>query len=174
MAPTVRRTQAPRGKTPVLKQKAACREKVSVIAALTLAPRRNRLGMYFRTRPKGYFDSEAVAGFLRELLRHLRGKVIVIWDNGSMHKGDPVRAVLRAFPRLTLERLPPYAPDLNPVEWLWSYLKYGEMANFAPRDAAHLDAVVTGHLEAIRRQPQRMKGFYDGAKIPLLDRVQPT
>jgi transposase len=94
--------------------------------------------------------------------------------NGSMHKGDPVRAVLRAFPRLTPERLPPYAPDLNPVEWLWSYLKYGEMANFAPKDAAHLDAVVTGHLEAIRRQPQRMKGFYDGAKIPLLDRVQPT
>jgi hypothetical protein len=174
MAPLVRRTQAPRGKTPVLKQKAACREKVSVIAALTLAPRRNRLGLYFRTRPKGYFDSEAVAGFLRELLRHLRGKVIVIWDNGSMHKGDPVRAVLRAFPRLTLERLPPYAPDLNPVEWLWSYLKYGEMANFAPKDAAHLDTVVTGHLEAISRQPRRMKGFYDGAKIPLLARAQPT
>ena len=75
MAPLVRRTQAPRGQTPVLKQKAACREKVSVIAALTLAPRRNRLGMYFRTRPRGFFDSEAVAGFLRELLGHLRGKV---------------------------------------------------------------------------------------------------
>lgn len=73
-----------------------------------------------------------MAEFLRELLRHLRGKVIVIWDNGSMHKGEAIRGVLRDFPRLSLERLPPYAPDLNPVEWLWSYLKYGEMANFAP------------------------------------------
>jgi putative transposase len=174
MAPLVRRSQAPRGRTPVLKQKAARREKVSVIAALSLAPHRNRLGMYFQTRPKGYFDSAAVAEFLRELLRHLRGKVIVIWDNGNMHRGEPIREVLRAFPRLTLEHLPPYAPDLNPVEWLWSYLKYGEMANFAPRDAAHLDGVVTGHLEAIRRKPGRMKGFYAGAKLPLLDRAQPT
>jgi hypothetical protein len=174
MAPLVRRSQAPRGQTPVLKQKAARREKVSVIAALTLAPHRNRLGLYFRTRPKGYFDGVAVAGFLRELLRHLRGKVIVIWDNGNMHKGEPIRAVLRDFPRLTLERLPPYAPDLNPVEWLWSYLKCGEMANFAPRDAAHLDGVVTDHLVAIRRTPERLRGFYAGAKLPLLDRAQPT
>lgn len=174
MAPTVRRTQAPRGKTPVIKQRAAYREKVSVIAALSLAPHRNRLGMYFETRPKGYFDSVGVAGFLRKLLRHLRGKVVVIWDNGNMHKGEPIRAVLRDFDRLTLERLPPYAPDLNPVEWLWSYLKYGEMANFAPRDAAHLDGVVTGHLESIRRKPERMRGFYAGAKIPLLDRGQPA
>ena len=60
------------------------------------------------------------------------------------------------------------------VEWLWSFLKYGEMANFAPRDADHLDGVVTGHLEAIRRESRRMKGFYAGAKIPLLDRAQPT
>jgi len=174
MAPLVRRTQAPRGKTPVIKQKAARREKVSVIAALTLAPHGNRLGMHFETRPKGYFDSVAVAGFLRRLMRHLRGKVIVIWDNGNMHKGEPIRAVLRTFPRLSLERLPPYAPDLNPVEWLWSLLKYGEMANFAPHDAAHLDGVVTGHLEAIRRKPAQMRGFYAGAKLPLLDRTQPT
>ena len=171
MAPLVRRTQAPRGKTPVIEQKAARREKVSVIAALSLAPRRRRLGLYFRTRPRGYFDGAAVAEFLRELLRRLRGKVIVIWDNGNMHKGEAIRAVLRDFPRLTLERLPPYAPDLNPVEWLWSYLKYGEMADFAPRDAVDLDGVVTGHLEAIRREPGRMRGFYAGAKLPLLDRA---
>ena len=60
------------------------------------------------------------------------------------------------------------------MEWLWSYLKYGEMANFAPRDAAHLDGVVTGHLESIRRKPSRMRGFYAGAKIPLLNRGQPA
>ena len=173
MAPLVRRTPAPRGQTPVIKQKAASREKVSVIAALSLAPRRNRLGLYFQTRPKGYFDSQAVAEFLRELLKHLRGKVVVIWDNGSMHKGEPIREVLRAFPRLSLERLPPYAPDLNPVEWLWSYLKYGRMANFAPRDASHLDGVVTDHLATIRGQPERMKSFYRGAKLSVLDRPQP-
>ena len=64
---------------------------------------------------------------------HLRGKVIVIWDDGPMHKGEPIREVLRQFPRLTLEPLPAYAPDLNPVEQLWNYLKYTELPNFAPR-----------------------------------------
>jgi len=157
----------------VIKQKAACREEVSVIAALTLAPRRDRLGLYFRSRPKGYFDSQAVAEFRRELLKHPRGKVVVIWDNGGMHKVEPIREVVCAFPRLSLENLPPYAADLNPVEWLWSYLKYGRMANFAARDASHLDSVVTDHLATIRDEPGRMRSFYNGAKLPLLDRAQP-
>jgi hypothetical protein len=63
MAPLVHRSQAPRGKTPVPRQKSADREKVwaIAIAALTRAPHRHRLGFYFRTRPRGYFDSEAVA-----------------------------------------------------------------------------------------------------------------
>ena len=174
MAPTVRRARAPRGKTPVIERRAAHREEVSAIAAPSPAPHRNRLGMDFQARPKGYFDGVGVAGFLRELSRHRRGKVVVIWDNGNMHKGEPIRAVLRDFDRLTLERLPPYAPDLDPVEWLWGDLRYGEMANFAPRDAVHLDGVVTGHLESIRRKPERMRGFYAGAKIPLLDRGQPA
>ena len=174
LAPLVRRTQAPRGKTPVLRQRAAYREKVSVIAALTTAPHRRRHGLYFRTLPKGYFNNVAVADFLRELLRHLRGKVIVVWDNGNMHKGDAIRAVLRDFPRLTPEWLPPYAPGLNPVEWLWNHLKYGAMANFAPRDAAHLDEVVTGHIHRARRQPERLRSFYAGAKLPEPVRTQPS
>ena len=174
MAPLVRRTQAPRGQTPVIKQKAASREKVSVIAALSLAPRRNRLGLDFMTRPRGYFDSLGVAEFLREVLKHLRGKVVVIWEYGNMHKGEPIREVLRAFPRPSLERLPPYAPDLNPVEWLWSYLKYGQMCNFAPRNATDLDGVITRHLTKIRTKPEQMRGFYAGAKLPLLDRGQPA
>ena len=57
---------------------------------------------------------------MRQLLRHLRGKVIVIWDRGNMHRGDPIRQLLRDYPRLSIEELPPYAPDLNPVEQVLS------------------------------------------------------
>ena len=76
--------------------------------------------------------------------------MIVVWDGGSNHKGPVIRELLRRFPRLHLERLPGYAPDLNPVEMLWSYLKYGLMANFVPQHVRHLDRVVTGHLGAVR------------------------
>jgi hypothetical protein len=83
------------------------RDKVSTIAALSVAPRRRRLGLYWRTDPERYIDAEAVVAFLRRLLRHLRGRVIVVWDGGSNHKGPVIRELLRRFPRLHLERLPP-------------------------------------------------------------------
>ena len=164
--PTGRRTWAPRGRTPSLTCFGRHRDKVSTISAISVAPGRRRVGLYWRTDPERYIDAAAVASFLRELLRHLRGKVIVVWDGGSNHKGPLIREVLRRFPRLELERLPGYAPDLNPVEMLWSYLKYGRMANFVPRHVRHLDRVVTGHLEAVRAEPGLLKSLWAGSKLP--------
>jgi hypothetical protein len=162
----VRRTWAPRGRTPTLTCFGRHRDKVSTIAAISIAPGRRRVGLYWQTDPRHYIDAAAVASFLRELLRHLRGKVIVVWDGGSNHKGPLIREVLRRFPRLHLERLPGYAPDLNPVEMLWSYLKYGLMANFVPRHVGHLDRVVTGHLGAVRSEPTLLRSLWAGSKLP--------
>ena len=61
--------------------------------------------------------------FLRYLLRHLRGHVIVLWDKGRIHKGDPIGDFCRKFPRLRLEHFPPYAPELNPDEAVWGLTK---------------------------------------------------
>jgi len=110
-----------------------------------------------------------VADSLGESLRPLRGEAIVIWGNGNMPQGEPLRAVLRDFPRQ-----PPSAPDLNPVEGRWSDPKDGERAHYAPRDAPERDGAVAGPLEAARRKPGRRKGSSAGAKIPLLGRGQPT
>jgi len=69
------------------------------------------------------FDSEGVVAFLRVLLRKIRGKVLVIWDGSPIHKGQPIKDYLArgAAKRLHLERLPGYAPDLNPDEGIWNY-----------------------------------------------------
>ena len=75
MSPLVRRTLAPRGHTPILKTKGSRREKVSITAAMTVSPKRRRLGLYWRTFPRDYVTGERSADFLRYLLRHLRGKV---------------------------------------------------------------------------------------------------
>ncbi len=130
MAPLARRTWAPRGQTPELVRKSGTREKVSVAAALWLSPRRNRLGLDPQTVVNGSFDNWYVAAFLKALLRELSGRFLIIWDGGSMHKGDPIRELVDHFAdRLSLERLPPYAPMLNPVESLWSWLKWGRLSN---------------------------------------------
>jgi transposase len=167
LAPLVRRTLAPCGCTPILKQRARHRDKVSMSAALSLSPRRRRLSLYFRSYPRQYINSVRAAAFLRSLLRHLRGRVIVVWDGGKMHQGDPIREVLRSFQRLWLERLPPYAPMLNPVESLWKHMKYDRMANFAPSDVAELDATINAHVAEIRKDDSRLKSFYHVSELPM-------
>ena len=166
MAPLVRRSLAPSGQTPILKQHGQRRDKVSLIAALCLSPVRRRLSLHFRTYPKQYVNNERTVEFLRPLLRQLRGPVIVVWDRGNMHQGDPIRELLRRIPRLELHSLPPYAPELNPVEQLWNYLKYHRFVNHAPLDIGTLNKDVKRHLHCIRRKPDRLHAFLAACNLP--------
>lgn len=138
---------------------------MSVIAALTLSPRRRRVGLLFHTLPDASVTGATVAAFLRRLLRRVRGRLIVVWDRWSGHGRPAVRAVLAAHPRLTVERLPPYAPDLNPVEHLWSLVKWGELCNFAPADAAELDAAARPVLARLARAQTLLRSCWRGAKL---------
>jgi putative transposase len=169
--PLVRRTWAPVGRTPVLEGWGRHRDKVSAIAALTVSPVRHDLGLYFLTDPRRFLDGGRVADFLRWLLRHLRGRVIVVWDRGTNHKGAAVGAVLRRFPRLSVEWLPSYAPELNPVECVWSYLKHGQLANFVPESVRHLDDIVTDHLIDLRIEPPLLRSLWEGSQLPFPDRL---
>ena len=164
--PTVRRSQAPKGQTPVLESFGGHRDKVSAIAALSVSAKARRVGLYFATETDRYLSNVEVADFLVDLLRHLRGKVVVVWDGGPNHKGEPIRAVLHRYPRLRLERLPAYSPELNPVEWLWSYLKYGKLANFVPAGVSHLDDVVLGHLIDSKFQQSLLRQLWKGSDLP--------
>lgn len=159
MAPLVRRTLALRGQTPVLRQKGAHRDHVSVIGALSYSCDGTHPSLYFQTRPQGSFNAEAVHDFVHELLRQIRGNVIVVWDHANIHKGPFHRHLLERFPRLSMEYLAPWAPMLNPVESLWNYLKYDELANFAPRDVAHLDQRATGELQRTAKNRARLDTF---------------
>jgi putative transposase len=165
MSPLVRRTLAPRGKTPILKTKASNRDRVSMTAALTLSARRHCLGLYWRSYPRDFVNSQRAADFLRYLLRTLPGHLVVVWDGGPMHRGEPIRELLRRTKRITLERLPPYAPELNPVEYLWNHLKYGVLPNFIPDHVFHLDAVVTKHVRRAKKCPSRLRGFCDASGL---------
>ena len=160
LAPLRRRTWAKRGCRPVLRQLAGSRKKVSAIAALTLSPKTLRRNLYFQTLVDGTFNSVRIATFLRDLLKQIPGKLIVVWDNGSMHKGPALRQLLKRFPRLSVEWLPPYAPELNPVEQLWSHLKYGHNANLIPRDLDHLDDEIADFLVATKCQPSTLQSYW--------------
>jgi transposase len=168
IAPLVRRTWSPRGQTPSIVQRGAHRKKVSVAAALWLSPLRDRLGLYFHTLADGYFDSWYVTAFLEAMLHDLSGRFVVVWDGGSMHKGDPIRELeCRFADRLSFEPLPPFAPMLNPVEPLWSWLKYSRLNNFAPRDPAELDGRVIAELTAIREDQAFLRNLFHASELPM-------
>jgi transposase len=168
MAPLVRRSWALRGRTPELGQKSGTREKVSVLAALCLSPARDRLRLYSQSLVNGYFDNWSVAAFLEAMVRSLTGRFVVVWDGGSMHKGDPIRDLEEGFgDRLSLERLPPYAPELNPVEFLWSWLKYSRLNNFAPRNALQLNDRVVAELAAIQNDQALLRSFVQASGLPI-------
>ena len=142
------------------------RKKVSVIAGLSVSPQAQRLGLYFATEPDGFFTTDKVIEFLRDLLKHLRGNVVVVWDRGSNHKGPLIREFLARNRRLTLEPLPPWAPELNPVEDVWSWLKYGELANFVPDDTDALDDEIIDRVIGLKFDPDLLRALWNRATLP--------
>lgn len=163
LVPPVRKTWAPRGQTPVLRHWAR-RDKASVISGLSVSPRRRRLGLYYQWHAKNIQQAEACA-FLRHLLRHLRGPVIVLWDNGRPHGGEPLRKLCRRFPRLYLERFPAYAPELNPDEGVWTLSK-AALANGRPDDVDTLVAHLLPTLEHLRRSQTKLRGCVLQSDLP--------
>jgi transposase len=168
MAPLLRRSWALAGHPPSSKYKAKHREKVSVAAAIWLTPGRDRLHLAYQTLVNGYFNTEAVAAFLKGAVVGLADPLVVLWDTGTMHKGEPLRELLgEAKRRLDIEPLPAHAPQLMPVEFLWRWLKYGRLCNFAPLNAEHLNEAVVRELDAIRDNQVLLASFFHQSELPL-------
>ena len=165
LIPTVRRTWAPRGQTPVIHHWDR-RDKVSAISALTVSPRRQRLGLYLHVHPDNLTHVE-VAVFLRHLLRHLRGHVVLIWDQGPIHHGAAIAQVCRRHPRLHLVKLPSYAPELNPDEGVWAYAKRA-LANGRPLSVDDLFRDVLRVTRAVRTRPALLRAFIRSSDLPPL------
>jgi transposase len=167
MLPLVCPTLARRGHTPALVHRARHRDKVSVAGALTLSPERGRAGLLYRTYPGGHVDAEAYCRFLRgQLLRCRRRPVVLLHDRGNMHRGPRVREFEADFPRLHLEPLPAYAPELNPVEPLWRHLKRDELGNFVPADVPELDRAIHACLDETKDDQAALKSFFATAELP--------
>jgi len=104
--------------------------------------------------------------FLRELLRHLRGPVIVLLDNSTTHEGEPLEKLCRKHPRLTIEHFPSYAPQLNPDEGVWSLAKH-ELANSCPKHVEELMEDVIRSINRIRASPEKLRGCILQSELPV-------
>jgi putative transposase len=104
--------------------------------------------------------------FLRELLRQLRGPLIVLLDNSSTHGGEPLQKLLARHPRLHIKHFPSYAPELNPDEGVWALAK-AELANGYPKDVDELMESVIHAIGGIRSSPEKLRGGILQSDLPL-------
>lgn len=149
LLPQVRRTYAPRGRTPTLRHRLNWK-RAGMAAALgyhAADPGRGAR-LCFDLRP-GSYDTNALIAVLEQLKTFYEGEqVVLVWDGLSAHWSRAMRTWVAEQDWLTLERLPAYAPELNPVEMLWSAIKTRELANVA---GDHLADVADAAEQGINR-----------------------
>ena len=153
LLPMAVRTYAPRGQTPILRVPLT-RDHLAAISGITPDGR-----LFMQVQDHAY-GSEDVVRFLRVLLRKLKGRLLVIWDGAPIHRGQVIKAFLArgAAKRVQLEQLPGYAPELNPDEGIWNYLKRVELKNVCGGTLAQLGAELTRAKERLRHKRQVIRG----------------
>lgn len=163
LQPVRRRTWAPSGETP-LHYAWDRHDRISAISALSLSPRRRRVGLYFSLASNN-IRAPDVMSFLRQLHRHLGRHLIVVMDRYQVHRSAVRQLSEQGVEWLDVEWLPAYAPDLNPVEAVWSHSKHSELANFIPADIDHLHDQLHFTLDGYRTDPRLKRSFFEFAEL---------
>jgi len=158
--PSVVRPYAPVGQTPMLREWYT-RDHLAAIGAISPA---GKLSCRSQDHP---INPDDVVAFLERLLRAVPGRVVIIWDGAPIHRSQVLRDFLAtgAGRRLHLERLPAYAPELNPGEGLWQQLKGVELRNVCCFTIPHLRDELHDAMKRVRRRPGLIASFFRGAKL---------
>ena len=167
LIPNVAKTWAPVGETPVLEHPYK-RDKISLISGVSVSPKQQRLGLYYLL----FYDNiaqEEVVLFLRELLRHLRGQVVVLLDNSPVHKGEPIEELQRQPPRWHVEYFPAYAPELNPDEGVWCQAK-SSLANGCSKHLDELTEDVMRAVDEIKNSSAKLRACFEASELPSFSR----
>ena len=139
-------------------------DRISALAVLTVSPVRHRVSVYVSLREDN-FKAAHVGPVLRSLLQQMHGPVILLWDQGQIHKGPVIREVLLDNPRLQTEFFPKYAPELNPVEQVWHDFK-SNTANSMPQDKQDIEVSIHANTYRVRRSQNKLRSFILASELP--------
>ena len=156
--PTRVRTWAPRGQTPVIQFHFNWKH-LSMIAGVSFT------NAYFRLHP-GTIKAPQIVAFLKALVAQIKQPLLIIWDWLRAHRSRLVRDYLDTLDgHVAIDFLPPYAPELNPVEYLWAWLKRHALANYCPNSISELAYTARGRLRSAQRRTTLIAAFWKQAEL---------
>jgi transposase len=160
LLPGVVKTYAPKGRTPVL-QEWQSKDHLSVMGGITP---QGKIYTLVRQRP---LNGLHTVEFLEHLMRMAGQRLLVVLDRSPIHRRTEVKEFVAQTKTVHLEMLPPYAPDLNPAEWMWRHLKQIEMCNLTCLNLDELHIQFDLALKRLRRKTYLMKSFFSQAGLTL-------
>ena len=157
------RTWAPKGQTPVVRYTVKGKRRIAAIGAVTLQG-----DVFFRLHDET-IDSELVIDYIRQLLREFKDRhIVLLWDNSPTHVSKATKAFLEGIKeRLTFFNLPPYFPELNPVEFVWTFIKWAKMRGYCAIDTDHLTKRVRRCVRSLRRNPELVRSYIKECPLPV-------
>jgi transposase len=163
LIPNVKRTWAPMGQTPTIRY---CfkHTKISAISALAISPKHKHIALYLQFRRRS-FKGPDVKRFLQDLLKHVRGPIILLWDRGRIHRHHEVKTWCATQPRLQTEEFPGYAPELNPAEYVWCQSD-SALANSAPEELDELKAMLVNTKRRLSRSQDLLWSCIYASDLP--------
>jgi transposase len=172
LRPPKGRTWGRRGVTPVVAVSAAGSARVSLAGLVATKPGR-RPRLIYRTRthrgrkgePKGFAEAD-YAALLDAAHQQLHGPIVLVWDNLNTHVSAVMRRLVAARAWLRVYQLPAYAPELNPVEGVWSWLKRS-LANLAKHTIDQLLALIKTRLKQLQYRHRLIAGFLARTRLDL-------
>jgi transposase len=165
LRPLTRKTWAPKGQTPTLRASAR-HDRLSAIGAVTLSPKSKRIGLYWRFYD-GNVRTPEFLSFLRWLRRTLKTKLVVVMDRLNVHRSAAKQLRESGARWFEAEFLPAYAPELNPVEAVWSCTKHVDLANYAPTDLFDLGDAAGDSLVRQSRDRRVRESYFKTARLSL-------
>jgi transposase len=159
----LRSSWAPRGHTPQVRTRLDHYQRLNLLGALLISPGGKKLKLSVQSYRKN-LRGEQVILFLKQLLRCVPGPIVLVWDNHPIHQRRLVQDFISVEPRLHVYSFPICAPELNPVEFVWTHISRST-TNFVPHDLPELCARVQAAISKIRISQKRLAACLTGTKL---------
>lgn len=150
----LKRSWSPRGQTPMARTSLNHHPRLNLMGALLISPRLRHVRLTVRSYPCNLGAFHAIA-FLAHLLRLIPGPIVLVWDNHKNHLCPQTQAFIAQHRRLHVYYFPTYAPELNPMEFVWTQVSEHH-AGFAPHNMKELRQRIRAGVSRTRRSPKRL------------------